>query len=158
MPSYYRDGKRRVWIKQCSCCKTEIIGTKNEEESIKIFQEHFGETNNQKSCADGMQSRCKDCNSSRRKRLGITLEHLRDMHQAQEGVCGICGTPLSLDRGSLTPACVDHDAVTGKVRQLLCRSCNSGLGQFYDNPEWLRMAADYIEFHKAKHAKEPSNG
>lgn len=37
--------------------------------------------------------------------------------------------------------------MTGKVSPLLCFNCNGGLGQFKDDPEVLREAADYVEFH-----------
>lgn len=46
--------------------------------------------------------------------------------------------------GALMLAVVDHDHVTGKVRGLLCRQCNSALGFAGDNPERLERLARYL--------------
>lgn len=55
------------------------------------------------------------------KRLyNITPEIVDNMHAAQKGRCLICGT-------NLMRFVVDHNHTTGKVRGLLCRSCNTGL-------------------------------
>lgn len=158
MPSYKWNIKYNAWTKQCSCCKTEVIGTKDEEESYKIFLANFAPNNGSSDTADKLQSRCWVCNQSKRRELGLTLEYLRDMLQTQDNVCAICSAPISLDRGSRNPANVDHDTETGLVRQLLCGNCNRGLGLFFHNPEYLRMAADYIEHHKKEHEKELIDG
>jgi hypothetical protein len=42
---------------------------------------------------------------------------------------------------------IDHNHLTGKTRALLCDKCNVGLGSFRDNPDLLRKAAAYLEFH-----------
>ncbi|MGI5249363.1 endonuclease VII domain-containing protein [Actinacidiphila glaucinigra] len=55
----------------------------------------------------------------------------------QFGICCIC-----LD----APAeHVDHDHGTGRVRGVLCFSCNAALGQFKDRPDVIRRAAAYVE-------------
>ena len=44
--------------------------------------------------------------------------------------------------------CVDHDHVTGKVRELLCKDCNIVLGIINDSPEHLGRLMAYIIKHK----------
>ncbi len=66
------------------------------------------------------------------------------MLASQDGLCAIC---------RCAPAeHVDHDHETGAVRALLCFGCNGGLGQFRDEPDVLRAAAEYVEFHKSRQA------
>jgi hypothetical protein len=76
-----------------------------------------------------------------KRRYGITAEEVDEMLEAQGGLCAICRTEPA--------AHVDHDHDTGEVRELLCFNCNGGLGQFKDDPEVLRAAADYVERHRA---------
>jgi hypothetical protein len=65
------------------------------------------------------------------------------MFEACGGVCEICGK----EDARLV---VDHCHSTSAIRGLLCSSCNLGLGQFADNPQVLRWAADYLEIHNGK--------
>jgi hypothetical protein len=39
---------------------------------------------------------------------------------------------------------IDHCHKTGKIRGLLCKNCNQGLGQFKDNIDLLLSAAKYL--------------
>lgn len=72
---------------------------------------------------------------------GITPEIFGVMLASQAGVCAVCSGPFVV-----TPS-VDHDHQTGQVRGLLCAACNTGMGHFRDNPQHLRAAAAYLEFH-----------
>ena len=85
------------------------------------------------------------CNRMLRK-YGITNEDYHAMLEQQKNVCAICNNPQY--NGKDRFLCVDHCHSTGKVRQLLCIKCNTGLGQFLDNPELLKEAAKYLEKHK----------
>jgi hypothetical protein len=73
-----------------------------------------------------------------REKFGIGLYQYQTMLEQQNGVCYICGEQ---DFRNLA---VDHDHKTGKVRRLLCTSCNIGLGKFKDDANLLRKAADYL--------------
>ena len=54
----------------------------------------------------------------------------------QNGLCAICKSSTNL--------VVDHDHSTGKVRGILCRNCNIGLGMMKDSPDILRAASLYL--------------
>ena len=43
---------------------------------------------------------------------------------------------------------VDHDHKTGKIRSLLCTLCNTGIGQFKDDVELLKLAIKYLEHYQ----------
>ena len=43
----------------------------------------------------------------------------------------------------------DHDHLTGKAREWLCDSCNTGLGRFKDNIDLLKKAIAYLKKHSA---------
>lgn len=69
----------------------------------------------------------------------MDLERFEAMLILQSGRCEICTAEFTE-----TPH-VDHSHVTGRVRGLLCDSCNLGLGKFQDDPALLRLAAAYLE-------------
>lgn len=81
-------------------------------------------------------------NSRLKKEYGITLDDYEAMLTEQDGKCFICGKDS--DWGTLA---VDHCHKTGKVRKLLCFSCNTSIGKFNDDPALLRKAAEYLEAH-----------
>ncbi|GAA4354747.1 endonuclease VII domain-containing protein [Angustibacter luteus] len=72
------------------------------------------------------------------RRYGITAEDADLMHTRQAGLCPICLRPLGEN------AHVDHDHATGRVRALLCFTCNAGLGNFSDEVTRLDRAAEYL--------------
>jgi hypothetical protein len=77
-----------------------------------------------------------------RKTYGISLEEFNRMFEAQDGCCKICGYSDADD-----PLVVDHCHRSGDVRGLLCGRCNRGIGSFFDDPNILQNAIDYIEEH-----------
>lgn len=94
-----------------------------------------------------IHSRCKACNSIRHKeyykstfrftRRGIDLVEYTEKMNKQHSKCPICNIEL-------TDPCIDHCHKTGKVRGILCRTCNLALGQFKDSREVLENAIKYL--------------
>ncbi|WP_067638010.1 endonuclease VII domain-containing protein [Actinomadura latina] len=77
-------------------------------------------------------------------RYGVTEQQVTQMIAEQGGVCVIC---LRAEAKH-----VDHSHLSGLVRRILCFKCNGGLGQFHDDPQVLRLAADYLEL-RGSHAR-----
>lgn len=75
----------------------------------------------------------------RAKDYGLSVEAIRALKKSQGDVCAIC-TERPAEH-------LDHDHNTNQVRAFLCSRCNMGLGQFFDRPDLLRQAANYLEQH-----------
>lgn len=71
---------------------------------------------------------------------GLTQEAYDALFASQGKRCAICKT----DKFNGVGPCVDHDHLTGKVRGILCVSCNSILGHAKDNVFALKAAIDYL--------------
>lgn len=81
-------------------------------------------------------------NNELKYRLGITLAEAEAMIAAAGG-CEVCGATEGDSRGYRLN--VDHCHATGRIRGILCRRCNTALGQAKDDPGLLRRLADYLE-------------
>jgi hypothetical protein len=96
---------------------------------------------------------CKQCISdaaTRRrvhKKYGIAHEQYESLLEKQQKLCAICKTPYagSYQDSKTKRFAVDHDHETGLVRGLLCSCCNTGLGQFKDSIERLKLAIEYLD-------------
>lgn len=76
---------------------------------------------------------------------GMTAAEYDAMHEAQGGLCAICGRAETLTlRGKAKKLSVDHDHGTGMVRGLLCSACNRALGFFGDDTERVGAAFAYL--------------
>lgn len=115
-----------------------------------------------KSRQDGLTAYCKICFNSRNKKwmsensdklptleerriysrkinFNISREDYQQMLVNQNNSCAICKKEIGWE------AAVDHCHTTGKIRGLLCRNCNLGLGGFKDNIETIRKAIEYVK-------------
>jgi hypothetical protein len=85
-----------------------------------------------------------------RQRFKISFSDYQLMMKDQKNQCGICQTFFSTKSNSMAYSCVDHNHDTSKVRGLLCRRCNSGIGGFKDDPELLLSALNWLKGIKSK--------
>jgi len=70
-------------------------------------------------------------------RYGLSLETYNKMKLNQNNKCKLCKKETKLF--------VDHCHNSGKIRGLLCNSCNKALGLFYDSVDTLKEAVIYLE-------------
>lgn len=92
-------------------------------------------------------------NSTLKKSFGIGLVDYQKMYDNQNGCCAICGGYETVinpahKHGDTQPLSVDHNHETGKIRGLLCSSCNTSLGGFKDDIQLLQNAIQYLQSHE----------
>lgn len=78
------------------------------------------------------------------KIYGLTVIQFSQMLEQQNGLCAICRNGSNHKKLQ-----VDHDHATGKVRALLCNSCNTALGLAKDDINRLKSFIQYLERHSA---------
>ena len=93
------------------------------------------------------EMRLVEWNNDLKKKYGIDSTEYEKMLSAQGGVCAICKCgETTIRNGRQVALAVDHCHNTNRVRRLLCSGCNKGLGNFRDNPAYLRAAIDYLTY------------
>ena len=114
---------------------------------------------------DNRHYTCKECTKARlktsesqspqrkrelhlRRKYDISLEEYDQMVKLQSGKCALCPATTPGGKHNNENWFVDHDHVTGKVRELLCFDCNIVLGIIKDSPEHLGRMITYILKHK----------
>jgi len=71
------------------------------------------------------------------RKYGLSEEQYRDLLNWSDGRCYICDElPEEINHA------IDHDHLTGFVRGLLCRRCNTFLGLVGDSPEAIEALVD----------------
>lgn len=74
-----------------------------------------------------------------RNAYGLNFAAYEILLKKQKGKCAICGAKPK------KRLCVDHCHRTKKVRGLLCRNCNAGIGLLKDDPKLLLKAVKYLQ-------------
>lgn len=76
-------------------------------------------------------------------RYGIDAEIYDTMLVEQQHVCPICERTF----GGEVIACVDHHHGTGKVRNILCKHCNTAVGMIRDDIATAVRLVEYLQRH-----------
>jgi hypothetical protein len=100
--------------------------------------------------AYGRLSRSKDYRRdyALKRKFGISLADYDRMHAEQDGRCANPGCRTDRPGKTRPRFDVDHDHSTGKVRGLLCVSCNLAIGLLGEDLQRLLGAIAYLESHR----------
>jgi hypothetical protein len=132
-------------IKICRKCQCELIDGTNFSISLAKYQNWI--CNPCKSKYDLELKAIKPFRNheSSIKRYGLTAQEYEQLYKEQDGCCKICKDSAPLHSNNRTRLYVDHCHDTKKVRGLLCKNCNSGLGQFRENVKTMEDAIQYLK-------------
>lgn len=129
-------GVRKKW---CSSRCRSYAWTKSNGEKRKAQVTKYG---------DKPESKIKRQQYTLTRKLskyGWTRIEFQKQLQRQNFVCYGCLKPIN----EFT-ARIDHDHKSGKIRGLLCDSCNWSLGHLNDDPNILRRLMSYLDYQREK--------
>lgn len=72
-----------------------------------------------------------------RRTYGLSQAAYAAMIARQKGACAICRLKKKIS--------IDHDHKSGRVRGLLCITCNTAIGSFHENPALLEASKKYLQ-------------
>jgi hypothetical protein len=88
-------------------------------------------------------------NEKLKQKFNLNLEDYNLIIKKQKNRCGICNQKFELnDPNNLKYPCVDHCHKSKKIRGILCRKCNTGIGGFNDNKHLLKRALNWLVYSK----------
>lgn len=139
-----------AWCKACKSASTRAWFAANRERELAKDRAEYA--------SDGAdeRARARQWHADNRERslaskrawklsiYGLTPQDYDARLGAQGNRCAICAREANGNKAQRDFA-VDHCHDTRVVRGLLCHHCNVGLGHFFDSPDALRAAADYLE-------------
>lgn len=77
-----------------------------------------------------------------RRKYGKSIADKERKLAEQNYKCEICGDPIDMTTGHW-----DHRKKPFKLRDILCRGCNPGIGNFREDPVRLQKAIAYLQKH-----------
>jgi hypothetical protein len=109
--------------KICSQC--------NEQKDIDCFKKDNNRPNH--------RNKCKECwrKYSRAWRYGMDMEHLEFLESKSH--CAICENKITEQSN------IDHNHLTGQIRDILCSCCNAALGLVREDISVLSKMITYIK-------------
>jgi RNA polymerase subunit RPABC4/transcription elongation factor Spt4 len=136
---------KNTWCKNCSRSYRQAYYERNKERvKAKVGAYREAHPDKVRECNRQYAKRTKD---QRRaywldKFYNLTPDDYDAMLEKQGGVCAVCKGGNDSNRWSRLV--VDHDHENGKVRGLLCDTCNRAIGLMKDNPLLVFGAYRYL--------------
>ena len=134
--------KNKKYCKKCAVKISKIWSTNNAERVKENYNEWFLKNKERRRAAKRKADRKRraDPNKKLRERLNkynIDEATFKELEKEANGKCMICSKEIENLH-------IDHDHITKKVRGLLCRHCNTGLGHFGEDINSLESAINYL--------------
>ncbi len=146
-------------IKVCRCCnsvkdRSEFVKNKSfssgidticltcSRDKVRLWRKHNPEKRKNQLKKEYGKTYTK--NKHLKYTYGITLDEYNTLFSTQQGCCAICGQHQSNFKKALS---VDHNHTTGKVRKLLCSTCNFMVGYAKEDTIILQKAIEYLNNH-----------
>jgi len=133
------------WLCKCDCGNETVLNTGNirygRTKSWGCLQKRKGE---QSPAYKHGRSQTKeyDLEWHMKNNYGLDFDEYNKLLEKQNGACAICGSlPPNTHKKRLS---IDHCHTTGRVRGLLCDSCNTALGLLKDSPDLMLKAISYL--------------
>lgn len=82
--------------------------------------------------------------NSTRKKNGWTPEAVEKALEKQGNCCALCSKKFLTSKGKTGPQADHKHTVPPQPRGMLCANCNCGLGNFFEDPQLLTKAIEYL--------------
>jgi hypothetical protein len=130
----YKDGD----CKACAAKRSKIYATR-----IKATDPGgYAKRNKERAARNYQKNKLRNAALNLKRHYGLSLDEWRKMFDAQRGCCAMCEKHQQSLRYRLS---VDHCHKTGKVRALLCPTCNNAVAMYENYGDKVRT---YLEIFK----------
>jgi len=136
LDSFYKNRTKKYGV--CSECKE--CSNKANRSYVKRNKQKY--LNYQKKYHQ--EHRLEHRSQNLKQNYGISLKEWEVLFKKQQGRCAICKTHQAELKRRLD---VDHNHLTGKVRNLLCSRCNRVIGGANEDIGLLKNIIKYLEKH-----------
>lgn len=139
---YQSNGVAKSWCKECSKAYQKDLYKKDPQRAVdrsRNWREKYAD----KYSAYRKENRPKAYLYELQKKYGISKPEAERLLSENGICCAICGVAFD----GKNKRNLDHCHATGKVRDFLCRRCNSVLGLVNDDGTLLKKIMQYIKKH-----------